>query len=237
MTFDDGGLWIHLLAAASSTPAPPTSGTSSAPPWVAISALVVSVAVLFWNVLSALLKHPRLHVEAIKTVFDYGSPHSESPRFETARILVINTGGEAATITDVGVRVYRPVNFVDRWGFDGEWNLSAGLSKADLPPSSEISGPSVPIRIEAHGSEAWTVSWISPYGDPGENNRVEWFAFASRYRPRMLRRGPKEQFVRIPPQAAWSETDKRVKSYRPRLKRTRANRRHVPFPKEKRLKK
>lgn len=114
--------------------------------WMAFAALIISLLNLAWNVFSTFFKLPRLHVlSSLNVEVHVGTlPTGEVNDITyTPVITVINTGGEAATVADVGLRDSAAAILVSV-----ERSRAAGR---------EIEGDELPARIEAHGQRSWSI--------------------------------------------------------------------------------
>lgn len=108
---------------------------------LAFAALLISILSLSWNVFNTFFKLPRLHVvTGIHTHVrvGLGSTTEPSGTSYSPTITVINTGGEAATVTDVGL-------------LDTAGAILLSISR-DRGDGVEIDGEKLPARIEPHGA-------------------------------------------------------------------------------------
>jgi hypothetical protein len=142
-----------------------TTGTG-----LAIGALVVSGVSLGWNVVTATLAFPRVAVAMRKHVSVNvvpAEPDSSTTRYRF-RVSVINIGGAATTIADIGLRpdpsTGTPSLSVEKLRTDGE----------------TVTGPELPGRLEGHGSMSWDFKTEHLVNIP---DGVPFYAYAERYKP------------------------------------------------------
>jgi hypothetical protein len=113
---------------------------------LAIGALVVSVISLGWNVIATTLARPHVSVAMSKRVdatVVLGTERASSSTRYRFRVSVINTGGAATTIANVGLRPDPST---------GRSSLSVEQLRAE---GQTIDGPELPGRLEGHGSMSW----------------------------------------------------------------------------------
>lgn len=113
---------------------------------MSVSALVLSLIAIAWNLALTYLRWPRLLVVAEQMqIFEIcleGPPPPKS-RSDSFRVIVFNRGAEAATIKTVGLHGGKAQNVV-RSDAGGHAFQHPGLD------------PTTPIRVESHGYVSWT---------------------------------------------------------------------------------
>lgn len=113
---------------------------------VGIAGFVLSLVALAWNVWLTWMRWPRLAVtiRASVRVHAYSGvpPENPKPSEDTFRLVVVNHGAEAATISSIGL-----LSDGGSWILDYETRRANGES---LPEGLDL-----PVRIEGHGSLSW----------------------------------------------------------------------------------
>jgi len=147
--------------------------------WLAIIALLISMLSLMWNVFNTFFRLPRIHVALSKSVHIYVHMGDEptgrgSPPEYTFYVTAINTGGEAATMTDAGLLTP-----------EGATVISIEQKRME---GVKIEGPKLPARLDAHGVLTWKISGdLLVHIEDG----VAFYAYARKYRP--IRRWPRRR--------------------------------------------
>ncbi|SPM33099.1 hypothetical protein MRAB57_902 [Mycobacterium rhizamassiliense] len=129
--------------------------------WIALAALFISVGTFIWKFMETYIRWPRLGIWLrqsvavqlnLKMTPSIGKPPPEpvNPPDEPASgqadrfdIIVVNSGAEATTVSNVGLR-----------SVDGSVRIDVSLERNN---GKEIRGPDLPARVEEHGSLTWTV--------------------------------------------------------------------------------
>jgi hypothetical protein len=104
---------------------------------IAWLALVLSLLALGWNVLELYIRWPRIGVVMRKHIY------VGADSWEEIDLIVVNSGAEAASIADVGIRSEDNSRTVDVQRIrDG---------------GGQVTGPDLPARVEAHGALRWLI--------------------------------------------------------------------------------
>jgi hypothetical protein len=104
--------------------------------WIALG---LSVAALGWNVLQLYIRSPRIGVVMRKHMHVIAGAES----WEEMDVIVVNSGAEAASIAAVGIRSEDRSRTLD------VQRLRDG--------GSEVTGPDLPARVEAHDALRWVI--------------------------------------------------------------------------------
>src|SRR4051812_25429634 len=111
--------------------------------WAAVAGLVLALISLGWQVYNAIAQRPRFAVLRRGRISLGGPPLDGHP--ETHHIVVVNDGGSAGTIQDVGFRV--------------ESEAFANLSVQQVRDDGiEILGPDLPCRVDSHDAKTWVIA-------------------------------------------------------------------------------
>lgn len=113
--------------------------------WIAFA---ISVATFVWKFVETYIRWPRIAVAMRQSVIinvpSMGSGETGSTEHKL-HVVVVNTGAEAASIANVGVR-----------NADGSANVQVAWLREQ---GKDVGGPDLPTRIEAHGALEWTISY------------------------------------------------------------------------------
>lgn len=102
--------------------------------WIAFG---ISVGTFVWKFVETYIRWPRLGVDLRQTV-TVGNPHQD--RFD---IIVVNSGAEATTVFNVGIR-----------SLDRSRRIDVLYEREQ---GQQILGPELPARVEEHGTLTWTI--------------------------------------------------------------------------------
>ncbi|CAM4205432.1 hypothetical protein MYSE111917_16595 [Mycobacterium senriense] len=129
--------------------------------WIAFA---ISVGTFVWKFVETYIRWPRLGVDlrqsvtvtvafTLATTTTMGGPPPQKtptqpsepgpPNQDRFDIIVVNSGAEATTVFNVGIR-----------SADGSQRIDVLWEREH---GREISGPELPARVEAHGTLTWTI--------------------------------------------------------------------------------
>jgi hypothetical protein len=137
-----------------------SNGATALTAWVAFG---ISVGTFVWKFVETYIRWPRLGVDLRQTVtlspapaiirLNAGAgeqdaagtlPEPQSgPTTDRFDIIVVNSGAEATTISNVGIRSVDRSRVIE--------------VQRERENGQEIVGPELPARVEAHGSLTWTI--------------------------------------------------------------------------------
>jgi hypothetical protein len=101
-------------------------------------ALVLSIISLGWQVVQMYIRWPRIGV----VVWQHAYLGTEG-NWEKFDVVIVNNGAEAASIATVGIRSQ-----------DGSRTLDVERIRDS---GTEVDGPDLPARVEAHGALRWVI--------------------------------------------------------------------------------
>lgn len=130
-------------------------------------AFILAVVALAWNLFTAWVRWPRIGVvmrQSVEVTAGPIDPTTPGPR-DTYYLIVVNNGAEPASIANVGIRSEDSTR-----RFDVEYKRDRG---------SEVEGPDLPARCEAHGAIVWTLR-EDQLGDFPRGTRI--VGYAHRYK-------------------------------------------------------
>ena len=144
-----------------------SSSATAVTAWIALG---ISAGTFVWKFVETYIRWPRLGVDLRQSVYvtaAFGAPppEPESGAQDRFDIVVVNSGAEATTVSNVGIR-----------SADRSRNIDVQLEREN---GQAIEGPPLPARVEAHGSPIWTI-------DPALTSRfprgTKLVGYAHRYR-------------------------------------------------------
>ncbi|OZC76372.1 hypothetical protein CH282_26200 [Rhodococcus sp. 06-418-1B] len=96
-----------------------------------------------WNISNTVVRWPRLSVDVEQTIIENLGTNEVTERY---KIIVVNTGAEAITIANIGLRASNNKMWIDRAD-----ELLKGTAAV------QFEGPTMPCRLDGFGSQTWIV--------------------------------------------------------------------------------
>ncbi|MET4612004.1 hypothetical protein ABIC28_002996 [Rhodococcus sp. PvR044] len=128
------------------------------------AALIISIVALLYNVVNTWIRWPRVSVVMNQSVV---VTPTTSPQ-DTYRLVVINSGAEATTIANVGIRT-------------ADHSITIDVAhEREKERGVEVDGPELPVRIEAHGCLVWK---FTPQAHDRIKSGTAISGYAHRYKP------------------------------------------------------